>query len=169
MKDYKEIEASAIKDNVFDLIGKQWMLVTAGKKDKFNTMTASWGTMGILFNKPIAIIFIRPQRYTNEFLKKESQFTLTVLPEQYRDALMTCGRKSGRDCDKVAEVGLTPIETENGNMAFAEGKLIMECRKIYVDQFDAKAFLDNELVAQNFPNNDFHDVYIAFIEKVWSK
>lgn len=169
MKDFKEIAAKELKDNVFDLIGNQWMLVTAGKKDKFNTMTASWGAMGILFNKPIAILFIRPQRYTFEFLEKEEEFTLTVLPEEYRNALMICGRKSGRDCDKVAEAGLTAIETEAGNMAFAEGKLVMECKKIYGDFLDAKAFVDTSLIAPNFPNDDFHKVYIAEIKKVWSK
>lgn len=169
MKDYKKIEAKELKDNVFELIGHDWMLVTAGKKDHFNTMTASWGAMGILFNKPVAIIFIRPQRYTNEFIKEESHFTLSVLPEQYRNALTVCGRKSGRDCDKVAEAGLTPIETENGNIAFGEGRLILECKKIYADQLDAKAFIDNDLIAQNFPNSDFHDVYIATIENVWCK
>ncbi len=169
MKDFKELAATELKDNVFDLIGKQWMLVTAGNKDKFNTMTASWGAMGILFNKPVAIIFIRPQRYTFEFLEAEKEFTLTVLPEQYRDALMICGRKSGKDCDKVAEAGLTAVETEKGNMAFAEGKLVMECKKIYGNFFDPKGFFNSEIITQNFPNNDFHKVYIAEIEKVWVK
>ena len=104
MKDFKELAATDLKDNVFDLIGKQWMLVTAGNKNKFNTMTASWGAMGILFNKPVAIIFIRPQRYTFEFLEEEKDFTLTVLPEQYRNALMVCGRKSGRDRNKGGRI-----------------------------------------------------------------
>ena len=167
MKDFKELAATDLKDNVFDLIGKQWMLVTAGNKNKFNTMTASWGAMGILFNKPVAIIFIRPQRYTFEFLEEEKDFTLTVLPEQYRNALMVCGRKSGRDCDKVAEAGLTA--TESGNLTFAEGKLVMECKKIYGKFFDPKEFLDTEIITKNFPNNDFHKVYIAEIEKVWAK
>ena len=169
MRNFKELATTELKDNVFDLIGKQWMLVTAGKKDKFNTMTASWGAMGILFNKPVAIIFIRPQRYTFEFLEEEKEFTLTVLPEQYREALMICGRKSGRDCDKIKEAGLTAIETEKGNMAFEEGRLVMECKKIYGKIFDPKEFLDTDIITKNFPNNDFHKVYIAEIEKGWAK
>lgn len=169
MKDFKEIDAKELKENVFDVIGKQWLLVTAGKKDKFNTMTASWGTMGVLFNKPVAIIFIRPQRYTFEFIEKEPEFTLTVLPEQYRAALNLCGKKSGRDCDKVKEAGLTAIETENGNMAFAEGRLVFECKKLYGKFLDPKEFLDESIDSTWFAAKDYHKVFIAEIEKVYEK
>ncbi|MBP7780702.1 MAG: flavin reductase family protein [Paludibacteraceae bacterium] len=169
MNKYREIKATELNENVFDLIGHQWMLVTAGSKDKYNTMTASWGAMGILFNKPIAIIFIRPQRYTFGFLEKNDTFTLSVLPETYRKALNICGSKSGKDCDKIKEAGLTPLSTELGNMAFEEARLILECKKIYGQFLDPKAFYDQSLIPANFPKNDFHKVYIAEISKVWTK
>ena len=169
MSAFTKITPQELTENPFTLIGKEWALVTAGTPERFNTMTVSWGGVGVLWNKPVTFTFIRPQRYTFEFLEEEKDFTLTVLPEQYRNALMVCGRKSGRDCDKVAEAGLTAIETESGNMTFAEGKLVMECKKIYGKFFDPKEFLDTEIITKNFPNNDFHKVYIAEIEKVWAK
>ena len=89
---YDKIEASELPDNVFDLIGKQWMLVTAGNKTSFNTMTASWGGLTYVWEKPASIIYIRDVRYTYQFLQKEESFTLSFFTEQYRGALNICDR-----------------------------------------------------------------------------
>ena len=88
-------------ENAFDLIGKEWMLVTAGNKEKFNTMTASWGGIGWLWNRPVAFVFIRPERYTHDFIERESRLTLSFYKEEFRGILHFCGTKSGRDVDKV--------------------------------------------------------------------
>ena len=97
------------KEDALNLIGKQWMLVTAGTSEKFNTMTASWGGLGWLWNKPVAFVFIRPERYTHGFIEASDCMTLSFYGEEYREALKICGTKSGRDTDKVAATGLTPI------------------------------------------------------------
>ena len=102
---FTEIKAEELKDNPFDLIGKQWMLITAGNEEKCNTMTASWGGVGIMWGKNIATAYIRPQRYTKKFMDETGMYTLSFLSEDYRKALNLCCSKSGRDCDKDKEAG----------------------------------------------------------------
>lgn len=98
----KEINVSELKDNMFDAISKEWMLVTAGTQEKFNMMTASWGGTGVLWAKPVAFIFIRPERYTYQFIEEGETLTLSFLGEEHKDIHKICGSKSGRDIDKVA-------------------------------------------------------------------
>ena len=108
----RAINPDQIKDNVIELIGKEWMLVSAGDKEKFNMMTASWGGVGVLWNRPVVFAFIRPERYTREFIDAKNEFTITFLGPEHRKAHSICGSKSGREIDKVAATGLTPFFTE---------------------------------------------------------
>ncbi|MBO5800489.1 MAG: flavin reductase [Paludibacteraceae bacterium] len=163
------INPKDISDNMISLIGDKWMLVTAGNSSCFNTMTASWGMMGFLWGKPVAQIFIRPQRYTFEFTEKNDFFTLSFFGEEQREALKVCGSTSGRDTDKVAETGLTPAFTKNGNVAFNEAELVLECRKMYVDDFRKEAFTDQSVIPAWYKDGDFHKVYIAEIVNVWKR
>ena len=94
------------------------MLVTAGNAEKFNMMTASWGGLGFLWNRPVAFVFIRPQRYTFDFVERNEGFTLSFFGEEYRKVLQLCGTKSGREIDKVAETKLTPICNSIGKYGF---------------------------------------------------
>jgi len=160
MEEFIKIDHEKIEDNPFKLIGKDWMLVTAGTKDDFNTMTASWGGFGFLWNKPICHIYVRPQRFTYNFTEKYDCFTLSFFEEKYRDALKICGSKSGKDIDKVKEAGLTPVETENENIFFSEAKLVIECRKIYHHDIDPADFID-ESIKSNYHGNDYHRMYIG--------
>jgi len=109
-KSFKEIAPEAVTDNVFTLIGKDWMLITAGTMKSFNTMTASWGGMGIIWGEPVCWCVIRPHRYTYKFMEKSGFFTLAFFEEKYREMLSFCGTKSGKDVNKVKETGLTPVE-----------------------------------------------------------
>ncbi len=168
MRHFTTIKPTAIPDNVFKLLDKDWMLVTAGKPDDFNTMTASWGHMGIMWNLPVAIAWIRPQRYTFQFANRYPEYTLSFFPETYRSVLQFCGTRSGRDCDKIAETGLTPLETERGNVIFEEARLVMECRKIYADDLQKKNFLVPEVARKNYPKNDFHRFFMGEIVTVFS-
>lgn len=138
------------------------MLVTAGKINNFNTMTASWGGFGILWNKPVSFIFIRPTRYTYEFTERFSEYTLGFFTGDHRKALNILGSKSGRDLDKVKLSGLTPVETESGNVGFAEARLIMECRKLYYQDLNPERFLDAS-IDKNYPEKDYHRMYIGEI------
>jgi flavin reductase (DIM6/NTAB) family NADH-FMN oxidoreductase RutF len=170
MKDlgYKQIKPSKIEGNLIDLIASDWMLVTAGNRQKFNTMTANWGGVGHLWNKPVTFVFIRPERYTYEFMERSDGFTLSFFEEAYRDALNLCGTKSGRNCNKVSEASLTPYFTELGYPAFTEAKLILECRKIYATMLTREAFIDVEPLTVNYnAKGGLHKMYISKIEKVW--
>lgn len=171
MKDLRPISAEEL-ENVFRLIGKDWMLITAKGKDEngketVNTMTASWGGMGVLWNKPVAFCFIRPQRYTYTLTEQSERFSLSFLGEAYRPALRLCGTKSGRDTDKFAAAGLTPAM--EGEVPYvAEARLVLLCRKLYADDLKACAFVDRTLLS-NYAINDFHRVYVVEIEQAFIK
>jgi flavin reductase (DIM6/NTAB) family NADH-FMN oxidoreductase RutF len=165
MQNFKVINPEKLTDNVFKLLDKDWMLVTAGTLEHYNTMTASWGHMGIMWNLPIAIAWIRPQRYTFEFTEQYSHFTLSFFTREYRKALQFCGTKSGRDYDKAAETGLTPVATDKGNVFFREARLVLECRKLYADNLKSENFIVPEVASKHYPGKDFHRFYMGEIEK----
>jgi len=154
------IDPCLIKDNVFKLIGADWMLITAGSIRSFNTMTASWGAFGELWNKKISICFIRPVRHTYTFMEKADYYTLSFFDEKHRDVLKFCGSRSGRDVNKVAKTGITPVETESGAVYFDEARLVLECRKIYFSDLDPAHFLDSK-IDNEYPQKDYHRMYIG--------
>ena len=167
----KKTELKTLADeNAFDLIGKQWMLVTAGNKEKFNTMTASWGGIGWLWNKPVAFVFIRPERYTHDLIERESRLTLSFYKEECRDVLKFCGTKSGRDVDKVKETGLRPVALESGAMTFEQARLTLDCRKLFKSPMTAANFIDKSILEKWYgsqPGGSLHDVYVVEIEGVF--
>ena len=159
---FKKILPTEIPGNAVHMIGYDWMLITAGNKEHFNTMTAAWGGLGFLWKEPTATIFIRPQRYTYEFVEKYSDFTLCFFNKEHHEVLKICGTKSGRDIDKVKESGLTPLLSENGNIYFEEARLVIECKKDYYDDIKPELFLDKSL-EKIYPALDYHRMYIGFI------
>jgi len=159
---FAEINPEDIHDNVFKLIGSDWMLVSAGTRESFNMMTASWGGMGVLWNKNIAICFVRPHRYTYDFIERADFFTLSFFSEEHRTALNLCGSKSGRQVNKAAATGLTPIAGETGAILFAEARLALECKKIYFQDLDPAHFLD-EGIHKNYSKRDYHRMYVGEI------
>lgn len=155
-------------EDAIDLFGKQWMLVTAGNAQGFNTMTASWGGIGWLWNKPVAFVFVRPERYTHEFIERNERLTLSFYTEAYRKALQLCGTKSGRDTDKVAATGLTPVPLESGAMTFAEARLTIEGCKLFKAPMQESHFLDAEILERWYGDHGgLHDVYVVEIENVY--
>jgi flavin reductase (DIM6/NTAB) family NADH-FMN oxidoreductase RutF len=166
MSEFRAIKPKELTDNVFKLLDWDWMLITAGKLDKYNTMTASWGHMGIMWNLPVAIIWIRPQRHTYGFAERNSHFTLSFFTRKYRSALQFCGSHSGRDYDKAAETGLTPVATKKGNVYFEEARLVMECEKIYSDTLKSARFIIPEVASRHYPKNDFHRFFMGHIVSV---
>ncbi len=162
MMNFKRLNPEKINENVIDLIGHQWMLITAGNLNSYNTMTASWGGVGMLWNKPVVFIFIRPQRYTYEFVESNELFTCSFFSKKYRKALSYCGAHSGRDVDKAAETGLTPVTTDSGAVTFGEANLLIECRKIYHQDLNPEGFLSPD-IRKNYPAKDFHRMYIGEI------
>jgi flavin reductase (DIM6/NTAB) family NADH-FMN oxidoreductase RutF len=160
---FTEIEIKSLQDNVFKLLDNDWMLITAGKKDACNLMTASWGTFGILWNKPVATIFIRPHRHTLKFVQENSFFTLSFFPHHCRHILNYCGQHSGQTVDKIKETGLIPMETETGNVGFEQARLIIECKKLYSDELKSDKFINLELMHKHYPSKDYHQIFIGEI------
>ena len=164
--------ARLCREDVVDLIGRQWMLITAGSPNHLGTMTASWGGVGFLWNKPVAFVFIRPERHTYDFAECNERMTLSFFDEAYRSVLQFCGTKSGRDCDKVAETGLTPTLLQGGGVAFEQARLVIEGRKLYRAEMTAEQFLDQSILAQwygDHPGGSMHTVYVLEIENVYEQ
>ena len=122
----------------FTKYDKDWALLTAGTKDDFNSMTISWGGMGTIWNKPVAFLFVKPVRYTCEFVARHGEITVSFYDEKYKKALGVFGSKSGRDTDKPKAAGLTPKPLANG-VTYEEAKETLICRKLYVQQMDKAA------------------------------
>lgn len=158
---YISIAPDKIEGNLIDLIGSHWMLVTAEKDGACNTMTASWGGAGVMWNRPSAFVFIRPQRYTFEFIEESDTLTLSFFGEEYRSALKLCGSVSGRDRDKINEAGLT-ITHRNGMPTFEEADLVLYCRKRYA-QFLTEDSVIDKTVMDTYAAGDFHKMYICEI------
>lgn len=165
---FNKIGVKSIGGNIFELIGDKWMLITGGDRDGFNTMTASWGGAGILWQKAVTFSFIRPQRYTRKFMDFGEYYTLSFFGEDYRDALFLCGSKSGRDLDKVREAGLTPRYADCDAVYFEEAELVLVCRKIYIHDIDPENFLDPG-IAGVYENGDYHRMYVGEIVEVLAK
>jgi len=168
-----EIDYKDLKLNPMTMIAKEWMLITAGSEATgCNTMTASWGHLGSIWGRggglPTAVIYIRPQRYTKEFVDREDYFTLSVLSEQYRKELAYLGSHSGRDEDKFAATGLTPAYID-GTSYVAEADLVFVCRKLYHAPLLEGGFTDPAIVEDSYPQRDFHEMYVGEIVKVLAK
>ena len=165
---FKKIDPKALDKNVFSAIGDQWMLITAGTASRCNTMTASWGGLGVIWGAPAATCYIRPQRYTKEFVDREEYFTLTFFGEEYRKALSLCGSRSGRDTNKVKECGFTVRTAECGAPYFEEAELVMGCRKRFSQPMDPDR-IPQELKTKWYPKKDYHILYIGEIIEVLAR
>ena len=166
---FKKVDVKTLDMKPFEKIGSEWMLISAEKDGKANTMTASWGGMGILWNKKVAFIFIRPQRYTKEFVDQTDHFTLSFLPEEERKALNYCGTVSGRDVeDKWAAAGLHPYPVD-GTTGVEEAEMIFVCKKLYHQEMKPECFDAPENDERWYPEKDYHIMYMAEIEKVLVK
>ena len=172
---FKTIQPEALTSNTFKTIGKDWLLVTACTKEELptgeiltgrvNTMTASWGGFGIMWNKPVATIHLRPSRYTKEIIDSTDTFSLSVLGEKYKNALNYCGKHSGRDGDKLAPCKLS-VSYMNNTPWIEQANTVLICRKLYAQELDPNCFTDELICKQNYKNNDYHTMYIAEILKV---
>jgi len=169
MKNFEQISPLELNESAFRLIGKEWMLLTAGTMQSWNTMTASWGAMGELWFKPVVFTFLRPQRYTLEFVEREPLFTLSFFNETHRSVLNFCGTNSGRDCDKAAGAGLTPFPTDGGSVAFEEARLVIECRKLYFQDINPEQFIEASIDSTCYPERDYHRMFVGEVLKVLQK
>lgn len=166
---FEKVNVESLNENFIKDIGSEWMLITAGNSDKLNTMTASWGFTGVMWGKPCAIAAIRPQRYTMEFIEQNEYYTLSFYGED-KKIHSVCGKKSGRDTDKVAETGLTPVfDTETGAPYFEQARMVLICKKLYVSDLEKDKFLAGDIPDTVYPENDFHRMFYGEIVKALVK
>lgn len=165
---FKEVEIKSLNMNPFTLIGDEWLLVTAGTEGNFNTMTASWGGLGVFWGKNSATIYIRPGRYTKQFVDSNDTFTLSFFNEDYKKALSICGSLSGRDVNKVEEAKLTPVFHDE-NTYFDEARMVVVCKKMYHTEIKPENFDNPSFDKLMYPLKDYHTIYIAEILKVLVK
>jgi flavin reductase (DIM6/NTAB) family NADH-FMN oxidoreductase RutF len=163
--DFEVLDPLEIDDNVFKLIGQDWMLITAGSLDSFNVMTASWGGLGVLWGKQVCFCVVRPTRYTYNFMEKSDYFTLSFFTEAYRSVLNFCGTHSGRNTNKIEKTGLTPLTGSKGVPFYDEARLVIEARKIYFQDLNPENFLDDS-IEDNYPEKDYHRLYLGEIIRV---
>ena len=159
---FREISAKEINGNLIELISDEWMLISAGNKDGYNMMTASWGFAGEMWGNDSVIAMVRPQRYTMEFINNSDYFTLSFYGDK-KEIHKVCGSKSGRDVNKTELTGLTPIFSDD-TVYFNEARLVLVCKKQYVEQLKENSFVDNEPL--KWYNDDLHYMVIGKIEKV---
>ena len=166
----KEISAKELNLDAMR-IDTDWMLITAGTKERgYNTMTASWGHLGAIWGvgqgRMTSVVYVRPQRYTKEFIDREEYFTLSFFGPEYKKELALCGAKSGRELDKVKECGFTVACGEGGAPYFEQARLVLVCRKLYRAPVLEEGFVDKAVLEDCYPQRDFHDLYVGEIIKV---
>lgn len=168
MSDFKEINIKDFSPNPFEIKDK-WMLISAAKPDgSVNTMTASWGSFGIMWNKEVVFVVIRPQRFTREFVESSESLSLTFFDDSYKKALAYLGKVSGRDEDKITKAGLSVV-MDNEVPYFEEAERVIFAKKLFVQRIEEGAFLDEKIIDRWYPEKDFHYLYIAEITKVLEK
>jgi flavin reductase (DIM6/NTAB) family NADH-FMN oxidoreductase RutF len=170
---FTSISAEEINDNVFKLVGKDITVITSGKESGFNSMAASWGGVGILFNKPVTWCMLRANRYTLEIIKTEHTYTLSYFPDDYKEQVLFFGSKSGRNTDKMKETTLTPVQTPNGNMTYKEARLVLECKLTELTTVNPDDFYNQEnkdFILGGFEEaKEYHKLVFGEITNVWVK
>lgn len=173
----QEISIDELQLNPMTIFGRDWCLICAGNEQRgFNAMTVAWGQLGAIWDRktpkgkiiiPTATVFIRPQRYTKGFFDREEFFTICTFGQgqKMKKALAYMGTHSGRNEDKVTAAGLTPVFADDTTY-FQEASLVFVCRKLYHMPLQESSFVDKQIVTENYPQKDFHEVYTGEIIKV---
>ena len=169
MPGFKRTTAENIPGNIVKLLNEA-ALITSGKGENVNVMTASWGGLGVFWGKPISTCFINPTRHSITTMDEGDTYTISFYTPAYKDVLQYCGSNSGRNTDKIKGSGLTPIKTPSGATAFAEAWLILECKKIIAQPIsEAAVKIDKSTLSENWYKDGFHKMYIGEILNVWVK
>lgn len=169
MDNFEKKEVLSFSSNLLNNILQNWLLITCGNINDYNMMTASWGTFGILWNKPIAQVFIRPSRYTFEYILKNDYFSISFFDSSYKDTLNILGSKSGRDFDKMNIEGLKAIDYEGKTVFFEQAKQVLICKKIYSLKMQSEN-IETDIKNNFYKNGDYHHIFygeiVDFLKKI---
>jgi len=166
--EYKIIAAEDLQKSPIKMIGLDWMLIAAEKDGKVNAMTASWGGIGFMWNKPVAFVVIRQTRYTKEFVDAGERFSLNFFDGDCKQEMGLIGKVSGRDEDKLAATGMN-AEMAESVPAFEKATKVLVCKKLFAQKFDEQSFIDKSILDRWYAGDSMHTLYIAEIEKVLEK
>jgi flavin reductase (DIM6/NTAB) family NADH-FMN oxidoreductase RutF len=170
---FTAIDAAAIGESVFTLVGKDYTVITAGTAERYNSMVAGWGGFGILFEKPTTWCMLRASRYTLELIREGSTYTMAYFDDNLKDQILQFGLSSGRDGDKMAKTTLTPVQTPGGNMAWKEAKLILECRLTELTTVSPDDFTDQSsrdfMTGAYDEAGEYHKLVFGEITAVWAR
>ena len=167
---FREIDPQKLSCAPFDLIGNKWLLICAPDAEKHsgaNAMTASWGGLGVIWNKNVATVYVRPQRHTFTLMENGELCSLCFLGQEFRDALKLCGTKTGKNMDKIQAAGLD-VCFEDGVPVIEQSDLVLICKKAYSD-FLKEDYFNDPAHLSSYPNKDFHKMYILEIKKILVK
>lgn len=148
----------------FSIFDRDWALLTAGTIGHYNAMTIGWGGLGTLWRRPAVTVYVKPIRHTHRFMEESEYFTVGFYSRRYRRALLAMGTLSGRDCDKAAKAGLTPVAAESA-VTFAEASSTLLCRKLYRQDLDTAA-MPADVVAAFYETEAAHTMYVGEVLKV---
>jgi flavin reductase (DIM6/NTAB) family NADH-FMN oxidoreductase RutF len=168
---FKQIAPKDIPQDVFTLVNKDFTVLTGGTSENYNSMIASWGGWGTLFEKPVTWCFLRANRYTLEFIRKDLTYTMSYFENPYKQEIMSFGKQSGRTTDKMKKTNLTAIQTPAGNMTFKEAKIIIECKLFEITTVSPDDFHDDEarkfIIEAHEEAKDYHKIVFGVITNVW--
>ena len=165
MHTFQPMKTNQFECNPFKTFPEEYALISAGDKNKYNTMTVSWGGFGQLWGKDVCFVFIRESRYTKEFIDSGDLFTISFLGGAYKDALELCGKVSGRDGDKFKLAKLTPA-FRHGIPYADEANLVFLCEKIAEMEFRPEMFDMPDIEKKWYADGDYHTMYIAEVVEV---
>lgn len=168
MHSFQKVSDDIMEMNPFTKIGKDWMLVTAGNEEKANTMTASWGGVGVMWGKDVAYVVIRQSRFTKEFIDKEGKFSLSFPSEKYKKEMKFIGTVSGRNEDKIKEAGID-INYHDGVPFVDQADMVFICRVMSNTVLKKEDFIDKGIDEAWYKDNDYHTLYIAEITDILAR
>ena len=162
-------DLKSLTPEIFRVFGSQNALLTAGDKSGCNTMTIGWCQLGRLWSIPVCTVYVRPERYTYQFMEDHDYFTVSVLPLSHKQTTMqVCGTQSGRDVDKIKACGLTLCYGAGDAPFFDEAEWVLVCRKLYVQDMKPECVKDDR-VHQSYVKGGWHRLYVGEVLEAYQK
>ena len=164
------VELERLTPEILHVFGRQPPLLTAGDKTGLNTMTIGWCQLGCVWNLPTCTVYVRPERYTYQFMESHNYFTVSVFPADRKKDMAFCGTKSGRDVDKVKECGLTLCYGAGDAPFFEEAEWVLVCRKLFVQDLEASCVTDERVLKSYTPAmGGWHRAYVGEVVEAYQK
>lgn len=168
MHTFQPYPIDVIEFNPFVKFGQDWAALTTQAGDKYNTMTISWGGVGVLWGKNVATVYVRDSRYTKELMDAGEFFSITFFEKHYHRSLQYLGAVSGRQEDKFKGAGLT-INKHLSIPFVDEGNFVILCRKLSATKLETDQFIDPKITPDYYPDGNLHTMYVGEIMELLAR